>query len=153
METNAFGTVRLDDGQATLPVGPGVLRPVGLDFLATVQDRPKMEAAATFIDTLSKHVETVRVAFLDGYDSIAANVPAWLHENAPAAYAALFPDTPNPADITPAQLWDSLDMTAIWSRDDGIVTIAFGFHEVDVPRSFAAEFQLDGALQRVAFVA
>lgn len=153
METTAFGTVDLYDGQATLPVGPGVLRPVGVDFLATVSDRSKMALAAAFIDSLPRHIEKVRETFLDAYEEIAKPAPAWLKRNAGGAYATLFAGTPDPRDVTPAQLWNSLDVETIWTRQDGVVTVEFGFRETDMLRAFAAEFGIDGTLESLAFVA
>ncbi|MBL3567908.1 hypothetical protein BV509_19710 [Rhodovulum sulfidophilum] len=149
METTAFGTIPLEDGQATLPVGPGIVRPAGLDVLATVQDRETMAALSEFLDRLPRHIETAREHFLDNYDRVAADVPAWLYENEPGIFAAMFPAAPDAATVDAEALWLALDVNSIWTRDETAVVLDLGFRDTAMPHAFAAEFRLDGTLTRM----
>ncbi|ARC87705.1 hypothetical protein [Rhodovulum sp. MB263] len=149
METKAFGTISLEDGQATLPVGPGIVRPASLDALATLKDREAMAALAQFLDRLPRHIEKAREHFLDNYEEVAANVPSWLHENAPEVFRAMFGDAA-PSGIDAEALWTALDLSSVWTRDDNVVVLDLGFRETPMTHAFAAEFNYDGTLTGLA---
>ncbi|GAA0305457.1 hypothetical protein [Rhodovulum strictum] len=141
METRAFGTIRLEDGQATLPVGPGLLRPAGLDMLATLGDRVAMAAAAEFLDALPKHLATVRQHLMDGLDT------------APERFASLFPELAT-SSATPAdRLWTSLDLRSVWTDNDATVTLEFARDGAEDGPVLAAAFALDGTLRDLAVTA
>ncbi|TCO73316.1 hypothetical protein [Rhodovulum euryhalinum] len=138
METTAFGTIRLEDGQAMLPVGPGLLRPAGLDLLATVGDRAAMTAAAAFLDALPRHLETVRGHLLDGLDT------------EPARYAGLFPELACKSAVSADALWNSLALQSVWTDDTGTVTLDFAVDGAEQGPTLSAAFALDGTLKGLA---
>lgn len=138
METTAFGTIRLEDGQAMLPVGPGLLRPAGLDMLATVADREAMAAAAAFLDTLPKHLATVRRHLMDRLDAD------------PGLYARLCPDCAAKSAASAEALWTSLALQSVWTDDDATVTLEFGRGADAGAPVLSAAFALDGTLKDLA---
>jgi len=141
METRAFGTIRLEGGQATLPVGPGLLRPAGLDMLATVGDREAMAGAAAFLDALPKHLDTVRRHLFDRLDTDAA------------LCAALCPELSGRAAISADTLWNMLALRSVWTDDEATVTLEFVVDGSADSPVLAAAFALDGTLKDLAVAA
>ncbi|MGC9419176.1 MAG: hypothetical protein ACP5EN_09400 [Rhodovulum sp.] len=142
METRTFGTIRLEDGQATLPVGPGLLRPAGLDMLATVGDREAMAAAAAFLDALPKHLDTVRRALMDRLDA------------EPELYGKLFPHMAGASAVTADALWASLALQAVWTDEDATVTLDFGIDDAEAGAPvLSAAFALDGTFKSLKVAA
>lgn len=142
IETRTFGTIRLEDGQATLPVGPGLLRPAGLDMLATVGDREAMAAAAACLDALPKHLETVRRALMDRLDA------------EPDLYGTLFPHMAGTSAIGADALWTSLALQAVWTDKDATVMLDFGLDGAGSGATvLSAAFALDGTFTALKIAA
>lgn len=139
METNAFGTIQIEDGQATLPVGPGLLQPAALDVLATVKDREAMAAAASFIDALPRHLDDVRARVMEVFDTN------------PECFTGLFPCVADPARASVESLWQSLVVRSVWTRDDATVIVEFAVDGAADTTVLSALFDLDGTLSELVF--
>ncbi|MBD3679520.1 MAG: hypothetical protein HUJ27_14130 [Rhodobacteraceae bacterium] len=149
IETKVFGEITLDNGSGLVPKGPGLVRPTEIDLADFSDEAADSDALAAFLDQLPSHMETARKRFIEDYEEIAGYIPEWLHDEANEIYVDLFPDTPDPKQITAEQLWARLNVCRMWASEGPSLTIDMQFGEWgadEMDYIMAAYFELDGTL-------
>ncbi|MBD3679521.1 MAG: hypothetical protein HUJ27_14135 [Rhodobacteraceae bacterium] len=153
IRTKVFGNIPVQKGVAILPKGPGLVGPTEIDLDDLPDYAAHLGQLGAFLDRLPSHLETARNRFIEDYKEIGGVIPEWLEDEAPKIYAELFPETPDPRQVTPEQLWSTLNIHRIWVSAGPLVTLDLGIGESGsdhmnylIDYFLAAYFHLDGKL-------
>ncbi len=149
LETNRFGVIALQDGEGQLPARDSAAAPIALDLVEVGQDAEALAKVGRFLDALASHVETAKAAVLAEYEGLAGFVPEWLEEEAPDAFASVFPKATSAADVTAQTFVDVLRPSSVWAGDRQSITIDLAIGDAEIDHKVAAYFDLNGTLDEV----
>ncbi|MFZ7092096.1 hypothetical protein [Primorskyibacter sp. 2E233] len=145
MQTQTFGKIIFDDGDAILPAKGPLSAPVTLDMSEMDLTPDTLSRLAAFLDALPRHVAAIKTRFVAEFEEIAGFVPAWLATELPDAWAKQMQGK-TPEQVTASDVWDCLRLSTIWATDQETLSLDFNFVHFDVDHLLSARMTVEGVL-------